>query len=167
MSRQNDNPTITDRPRRTLSARLLVLLLSLCACLCSSCGSYSDQAQELEEYRLQMEGFFERISSLDERIRGIDPDSEDAEQQLLSAVDMMTSVISDTSVVEAPDVFPDAKELLGRAAQQMTASRKQYHAAFDGDVFDAEAFNEAEEYFKDCSSTLFTLAEYLQSIASE
>ena len=146
---------------------VLILLLVLTAATITSCGNYSKEAEKLEEYRVQMEDFFDKVSAVDERIRKIDTDSSNAEQELLSAVDTLTSIISDAAILDPPDVFPDAKTLLEQAAQQMSASRKLYHETFEGEAFDAETFNEAEESFKDCNNTLLRLAKYLQSIADD
>ena len=145
--------------------KALSFLLLFCVLLLSSCGRYSQETEALEEYRTQMEDFFDKVSAMDERIRSIDTSSETAEQEFLSAVDMLTSIISDATVLDPPDLFPDAKTLLEQAAQQMSASRKLYHAAFESDDFDTESFSEAEESLKDCSNTLHRLAKYLQSVA--
>ncbi|MBQ9611270.1 MAG: hypothetical protein IJV14_01620 [Lachnospiraceae bacterium] len=147
--------------------KALSFLLLFCVLLLSSCGRYSQETEALEEYRTQMEDFFDKVSAMDERIRSIDTSSETAEQEFLSAVDMLTSIISDATVLDPPDLFPDAKTLLEQAAQQMSASRKLYHETFEGETFDAETFNEAEESFKDCNNTLLRLAKYLQSIADD
>lgn len=90
---------------------------------------------ELENYKANMNQFFENIRVIDSSINALaeNPDSETAVSDLLSLLDSMDTSFAQMASLEVPEGFPGVEELADEASQYMTEAVSYYHQAYDGE----------------------------------
>ncbi len=116
---------------------MAVLLLSALLLILTGCGKNA----ELENYKANMNQFFENIRIIDASINAIDANSETSTTELLSLLDSMDTSFAQMAALEVPDGFPGVAELADDASEYMTEAVSCYHQAYDGE-YDA-AYEEA------------------------
>ncbi|NBJ94261.1 hypothetical protein [Parablautia muri] len=112
------------------------LLLAIFPLILTGCGKNED----LENYKANMNQFFENIRIIDSSINAIDPDSETSTAELLALLDSMDTSFAQMAALEVPDGFPGVDELADDASAYMSEAVSYYHQAYDGE-YDA-AFEE-------------------------
>lgn len=121
-------------------AFLLFILLMLTA---TGCGKNA----ELENYKANMNQFFENIKIFDSSINAIDPDSETAVSDLLSLLDSMNTSFEQMASLEVPDGFPGVEELADEASEYMSEAVSYYHQAYEGE-YDAALEDVARQNYE-------------------
>lgn len=101
------------------------LLLFLTGC--------NKQDPVLENYKANMNQFFENIRIIDSSINAIDPNSETSTAELLSLLDSMDTSFAQMASLEVPDGFPGVDELADDASAYMSEAVSYYHQAYDGE----------------------------------
>ncbi len=139
-------------------ARLSALpLCALCVCLLSGCGDN----QELENYKANMNQFFENIRIFDSSINAIqNPESDEAVAELLSLLDSMDTSFQQMASLEVPDCFPGVDELADDASRYMSEAVSYYHMAYEGGGFDASLEDIAQQNYVFANTRL----QYIVSI---
>ncbi len=107
----------------------LLLLLFLTAITLNGCG----RDTELENYKANMNQFFENIRVFHESINAIDPNSETAVSELLRLLDSMNTSFAQMASLEVPDGFPGVEQLADEASEYMNTAVSYYHQAYDGE----------------------------------
>ncbi len=109
----------------------------------TGCGS----DPELENYKENMNTFFESVASYDTSINAIDPASEDAVSQLLSLLDNMSASFTQMAELSVPPVFTGVEQLADEADEYMKEAVALYHQAFESEVFDENIEEAAQENY--------------------
>lgn len=120
-----------------------LLLLFLIMFTLTGCGKNA----ELENYKANMNQFFENIRIIDSSINSIDPNSETAVTDLLALLDTMNTSFEQMASLEVPDGFPGVEELADEASQYMSEAVSYYHQAYDGE-YDATMEDVAHQNYE-------------------
>lgn len=127
---------------RTAYTRYLFLFFLIMFIL-AGCGKNA----ELENYKANMNQFFENIRIIDSSINSIDPNSETAVTDLLTMLDTMNTSFEQMASLEVPDGFPGVEELADEASQYMSEAVSYYHQAYDGE-YDATMEDVARQNYE-------------------
>lgn len=128
--------------KKTAFTRHLLLLFLMTFTL-TGCGKNA----ELENYKANMNQFFENIRVIDSSMNAIDPNSETAVTELLSLLDTMNTSFEQMASLEVPDGFPGVEELADEASQYMAEAVSYYHQAYDGE-YDATMEDVARQNYE-------------------
>lgn len=109
----------------------------------TGCGSNP----ELENYKANMNQFFENVSIFDQSINAIDPESETAVSDLLTLLDSMDKSFAQMASLEVPKGFPGVDELAVEASEYMSEAVSYYHQAFEGETFDPSLADVAKQNY--------------------
>lgn len=124
-------------------------VLSLSLCCVTGCGKQADSG--LEEYKASMTEFYDKLTYYDKSINGIDPDSENAKNQLLAYLDEMNESYKKMAELKIPEQFDSISEIAVEAADYMQMADEFYHLAYDG-VFDEDNEQLAAQYYQRANS---------------
>ena len=113
-----------------------LLFLSACLTAFSMLLSGCRGNTELDNYKVNMNQFFENIKIYDSSINALDPESETAVTDLLALLDSMDQSFRQMASLEVPDGFPGVEELADEASDYMTEAVSYYHQAFEAQPFD-------------------------------
>ncbi len=119
-------------------------LLFLPVCLLTGCGKDA----ELENYKANMNQFFENVRIFDSSINALDPQSETSVTELLSLLDSMDTSFQQMASLEVPEGFPGVAELAGEASMYMSEAVSYYHMAYGGEEFDASLEDVARQNYE-------------------
>lgn len=114
------------------SLNVFFLLSLICALTLTGCGSNP----ELDNYKANMEQFFENVKVYDQSINAIDPESETSATDLLALLDSMDKSFAQMASLEVPDGFPGVDELADEASDYMTEAVSYFHQAYEAETFD-------------------------------
>ncbi len=144
----------------TLLKKSGFLYLSACLLLAgtlSGCGSNA----ELENYKANMNQFFENVKVFDSSINAIqNPESDQAVTELLALLDSMDTSFQQMASLEVPDCFPGVDELADDASMYMSEAVSYYHMAYEGGDFDASLEDAARQNYVIANTRL----QYIVSI---
>lgn len=131
------------------------LLLCFVPLFLTGCGKDA----KMENYKANMNQFFENIRIFDSAINAIDPNSETAATELLSLLDSMNTSFSQMASLEVPDSFPGVADLATQASEYMSEAVIFYHQAYDGE-YDATLEDVARQNYERANLRL----QYIVSI---
>lgn len=114
------------------SLNIFFLLGLICTLTLTGCGSNP----ELDNYKANMEQFFENVKVYDQSINAIDPESETSATDLLVLLDSMDKSFAQMASLEVPDGFPGVDELADEASDYMTEAVSYFHQAYEAETFD-------------------------------
>lgn len=120
---------------------IMILWVSM---LFTGCGS---QNQELENYKVNMNQFFENIKIYNDSINNIDPQSDTAVSDLLALLDSLDTSFAQMASLTVPDGFPGVDQLAAEASENMSQAVSYYHQAFEGEEYDASLADVAKQYY--------------------
>lgn len=132
---------LTENTRHFSKAAVLISLIFLF--LLTGCGN--DPA--IENYKANMNQFFENIEIYDASINAIDPNSETATTELLALLDSMNTTFSQMASLEVPEGFPGVAELAAEASAYMSDAVSCYHQAYDNE-YDSVMADVAYQYYE-------------------
>lgn len=132
---------LTENTRHFSKAAVLISLIFLF--LLTGCGN--DPA--IENYKANMNQFFENIEVYDASINAIDPNSETATTELLALLDSMNTTFSQMASLEVPEGFPGVAELAAEASAYMSDAVSCYHQAYDNE-YDSVMADVAYQYYE-------------------
>ena len=138
---------------------LCIILLTIL--LLSGCGT-SQKLEELQNYRSEMDGFCSSVSSLQAQIDAIEPDSENAQEELLSLLDQLAEVSAEAAEVSTPEGYEEAGEMCRRASDYLQEAKGEYHAAFEAEPFDTASFQKGLDSYLSAGRCLSLMLENLQ-----
>lgn len=119
---------------------LIFILMTLTV---SGCGKNA----ELENYKANMNQFFENIKIFDSSINAINPESDTAVSDLLSLLDSMNTSFEQMASLDVPDGFPGVEELADEASEYMSEAVSYYHQAYEGE-YDAALEDVARQNYE-------------------
>ena len=120
-------------------------LFLLCLILLTLTGCGKDA--KIQNYKANMNQFFENIRIFDSSINAIDPNSETATTELLSLLDSMDTSFSQMASLDVPDAFPGVADLATQASEYMSEAVSYYHQAYDGE-YDATMEDVARQNYE-------------------
>lgn len=109
----------------------------------TACG----EDETLNAYLEDMNTFFSRMAEYNEKINGIDRDSETALPELLGYLDELEEDIAWMADLEVPEQFSAAESLADEAAENMKQAVELFHKACEGEQFDDATAQAAIEYY--------------------
>lgn len=123
--------------------KIILLLTVLTAFFLTGCGKDA----ELENYKANMNQFFENIRVIDSSINALDPNSETAVSDLLSLLDSMNTSFEQMASLDVPDGFPGVDELADEASEYMSEAVSYYHQAYENG-YNANLEDAARQYYE-------------------
>lgn len=124
-----------------IKAGLATILSSLF--LLTGCGSDAG----LENYKANMNQFFENVEIYNNSINSIDPNSETATSDLLTLLDSMNTTFEQMASLEVPEGFPGVEQLADEASMYMSDAVSCYHQAYDAE-YDSVMEDVAYQYYQ-------------------
>ena len=124
-----------------ITAYFATILASLL--LITGCG----KDPGLENYKANMNQFFENIEIYNSSINAIDPYSETATSDLLTLLDSMNTTFEQMASLEVPEGFPGVEQLADEASMYMSDAVSCYHQAYDGE-YDSVMEDVAYQYYQ-------------------
>ncbi|EOS78470.1 hypothetical protein C819_00069 [Lachnospiraceae bacterium 10-1] len=123
--------------------KIILLLTFLTSFFLTGCGKDA----ELENYKANMNQFFENIRVIDSSINALDPNSETAVSDLLSLLDSMNTSFEQMASLDVPDGFPGVDELADEASEYMSEAVSYYHQAYENG-YNANLEDAARQYYE-------------------
>lgn len=120
------------------------LLPLLIPALFVGCGT----DEELEQYKINMETFYEDLSEYDARINSIDAASETAVAELLAALDGLEERFAWMASLAVPEEFAVVESLALQADEYMGNAVDLYHQAYESEPFDNAAAQAAHTCYE-------------------
>jgi len=111
--------------------KIILLLTFLTSFFLTGCGKDA----ELENYKANMNQFFENINS------------ETAVSDLLSLLDSMNTSFEQMASLDVPDGFPGVDELADEASEYMSEAVSYYHQAYENG-YNANLEDAARQYYE-------------------
>lgn len=128
--------------RNKIKLILTGLVLSICLC---ACGQKTDP--QMEKFKKDVEAFCSSISTLDQSINQIDPNSENATTQLLeylSEVNMRFKAFAD---LDFPTDYDALEHLADEASEYMSTAVQYYNSAFSNNSYNEYNAEYAKENY--------------------
>lgn len=127
--------------------------LVLLAFVLGGCGKGSSNNKELNNYKEAMETFFTGLEEADSTIKAINPDDQNAMNNLLSSFDDLEKKFSDMAALEVPtenvpETFSLIKELAVGASDYMTEANGYMHDSFSESSYNEHTLSAAMECYK-------------------
>ncbi|MDE5598223.1 MAG: hypothetical protein K2J04_10350 [Lachnospiraceae bacterium] len=126
---------------KNIKSICLALFLLL---LLTGCGK-KDEA--LEEYKTNMEAFFEHIVEFNDNMNAIDVSQGDYVSQMLGYLDALDAEVAWMAQLEVPDEFSAVESLADEASENMTQAVSFYHMAYENGEYDENVEVAAKEYY--------------------
>lgn len=112
-------------------AALLLSALLTCSILLTGCG----EDQELTQFKKNMDSFCTQISDIDTSINGIDAESDNAVEELLSDLDQLKIAFNDFAKFDFPEEFDYLEPIAQEASDYMDTAVASYHDAYSNDSY--------------------------------
>ncbi len=141
---------------------LSIVICSLC--VLAGCGKKADP--ELDEYKKSMTEFYDSLTYYDKAINSIDPNSEEAEEQLLGYLDDMNEAYGAMAKATIPEAFSGISDIAVEAADYMQKADEFYHQAYDGE-FDENSEMLAAQYYQRANSRAIVMLQVLHGEVPE
>ena len=126
--------------------------------LLTGCG----KDQELEQFYSEMESFTERAAQDFQTLSGIDPSSETAVDELLSAMDSLAETFSLLAEISVPEEFAYIEEIADEASSYMTEAAALYREAYADGGYSENTAATAQENYDRAVMRMNIISEVLQ-----
>ena len=124
--------------------KLSTLLLSaLCVCSLTACGSNP----ELTKFKNEMDSFCTSISEIDSAINSVDPEAEDAVEEVLLLLDKLDDEFSKFAEFDFPEEYDYLEELADESSEYMTEAVEHYHEAYSNNSYNEYVAEYAQENY--------------------
>lgn len=145
---------------RTVS---FMVILCLALSFISGCG----KNQKLEDYRSSMEEYYKEASSYNDAIDSIDPDADDAGDQLLKQLDGLNEATQKMAALDVPSQFASNEELADDAADYMNQAVTLYHQAYSSDPYDPDLADQGRQYYERANKRIMYILKILHGEAPD
>ena len=112
------------------TALLLTTLLTF-TFLLTGCG----EDKELTQFKKDMDNFCTKISEIDTSINGIDADSDNAVEELLTHLDELKVTFNEFAKFDFPEEFDYLESIAQEASDYMDTAVSSYHDAYSNDSY--------------------------------
>lgn len=116
--------------------------------LCFSVIGCGKKDKELQRYEEELDLFTNTLGELHNTMNQIDPTSESAIFELLSAFEEIEKQFIYLASLTAPAQFASANEFAKLASEYMTTSVSLYHEAYANNTYNEDIAKEALDYYK-------------------
>lgn len=141
-----------------MKKKLLTILLATCFTLSvTGCG----EDEELTKYKEQMDNFFTEVEIIHNKMNTIDPNSEDALDDLFECLDELDSQFISMAAIEVPDEFSSLENLADEASENMSLAVENYHNAYSNDSYNEYTAATADEYYARANKRLQYMIDIL------
>lgn len=141
-----------------MKKKLLALLLATCFTLSvTGCG----EDKELTEYKEKMDTFFSEVEIIHNKMNTIDPESEDALDDLFECLDDLDAQFATMAAIEVPDEFSSLESLADEASENMSLAVENFHNAYSADSYNEYTAATAEEYYARANKRLQYMIDIL------
>ena len=110
---------------------LLLTTLLTCTFLLTGCG----EDKELTQFKKDMHNFCTKISEIDTSINGIDADSDNAVEELLTHLDELKVTFNEFAKFDFPEEFDYLESIAQEASDYMDTAVSSYHDAYSNDSY--------------------------------
>ena len=110
---------------------LLLTTLLTCTFLLTGCG----EDKELTQFKKDMDNFCTKISEIDTSINGIDADSDNAVEELLTHLDELKVTFNEFAKFDFPEEFDYLESIAQEASDYMDTAVSSYHDAYSNDSY--------------------------------
>ncbi len=157
------NATTDHRIHRSVlrTARIAAILLSVSLTALSLTGCKNEEADAVTAYGEEMSTFFDAVAASQNTLNAIDPNAEDAQEQLLGQIDTLKDLCQDAAQVNAPEGYNAVQEMASQAAMFMEKASEGYHDAFEGETFNEEEYNTASENLESANDRITYMVQFL------
>ena len=135
---------------------ILTLFLAL-TFVVSGCGKDS----KLDEYHSSMEEYYDEVSSYNDAINNIDPNADDAGDQLLLQLDGLNDATQKMAALEVPSQFSSIEDLADSAADNMNQAVTLYHQAYSSQPYDPDLADEGRQYYERANKRIVYILKIL------
>lgn len=101
----------------------------------------------LDEYKDQMDAYYEQISAIDAGMNSIDPSTDHDGTQLLAYLDELDAATSAMAELEVPSQFASVESLADEAAENMSEAVALYHQLYSSEDYNEDLASGAYEYY--------------------
>jgi hypothetical protein len=124
----------------------------------SGCGKDTS----IDDYKVKMEAFYERLSDYDHAINALDPYSDSAVPAMLSYLDDIAEMVKIMNSYQVPEHFYGVDELAKQADEYMTEAVSLFRQAFLAAEYDDNIADAATENYERANLRLRYIAEILR-----
>ena len=110
---------------------LLLTTLLTCTFLLTGCG----EDKELTQFKKDMDNFCTKISEIETSINGIDADSDNAVEELLTHLDELKVTFNEFAKFDFPEEFDYLESIAQEASDYMDTAVSSYHDAYSNDSY--------------------------------
>lgn len=125
----------------------ILLAMGVCAAISmTACNNNnSDNTEELQAFRTQVDSFCMSIATADSNINAIDTNSEGYEQVILTELDNLDTNFKNFAALDFPSDYDYLESLADEASTYMNTAVISYHDVFENEYSD-EAFDSKYNY---------------------
>ena len=124
--------------------KLSALLLSgLFICSLTACGSNP----ELTKFKNEMDSFCTSISEIDSAINSVDPEAEDAVEEVLLLLDKLEDEFNKFAEFDFPEEYDYLEELADESGEYMAEAVEHYHEAYSNNSYNEYLAEYAQENY--------------------
>lgn len=138
---------------KVLGKSIPAVVAALLLAVLTGCGTDA----EVTAFKNEIDSFCTSVSELDESINSINAEDENASVVLLGYLDDLDAKFLELSEMEFPEDFAYLEPLADEAYSYMSQAVSSYHAAYEGESYDAEQ----AEYAQENSARAFKYVQYL------
>ena len=130
----------------------------LAAALLAGCGKDA----KLDKFHTEMEDFTRQANETFDVLANIDPESDTAVEDMLSALDELAAEFNLLAEIEVPRQFSAVENLADEAGENMTQAANLYREAYGEEEYNENVAAAAAEYYHRAVKRLTYISEILQ-----
>ena len=120
-----------------------LLLSTLCILSLTACGT----DPEITRFKNEMDSFCTSISEIDSAINSIDPDAEDAVEEVLLLLDKLEDEFNNFAAFDFPEEFDYLEELADESGDYMEEAVEHFHEAYSNNSYNEYIAEYARENY--------------------
>lgn len=121
----------------------LLITLFITSAFCA-CGS---EDPVISKFKKDINQFCEEISKIDTEINNINPDSEDAPDELLENLDKLDGLFHNFAEMDFPEEYDYLEDIADESSSYMTTAVENYHKAYSNNSYNEYIADYAKENY--------------------
>ena len=130
----------------------------LAAALLAGCGKNA----ELDKFHTEMENFTQQANETFDVLNNIDPESDTAMEDMLTALYYLAAEFNTLAEIEVPRQFSAIENLADEAGDNMSQAASLYREAYGGEEYNENVAAAAAEYYNRAIKRINYISEILQ-----
>lgn len=127
--------------------KILIITVFVSAFCLSGCGNKSEEEAALADFSEAISNFTDYIKNADDQLNALNPEKEEAVDEMLSILDEMNTEFANLAEKEVPEQYQAIHELAVAASENMSEAVFYYHSAFEAENFNEQEADAAYEYY--------------------